>query len=176
MGAVIRPADDSDLAGIVAVGHRTWPATYEPIAGADYVAMGLAKWWTEESTTPAIRAGRALVAVVDGEVVGVAVAGPSDGHLVLWKLYVVPEHQGEGLGSRLLAAVVDRASGHHHLRVAYLDGNDSAAAFYRSHGFVELEREVSGHGIPDALWLQLEIEPPDGSPAAHGLGSAGASA
>ena len=176
MGAVIRQADAGDLAGIVAVGHRTWPATYEPIAGADYVAMGLAKWWTEESTTPLIRAGRALVADVGGEVVGVAVAGPSDGHLVLWKLYVVPELQGEGLGSRLLAAVVDRARGHDHLRVAHMDGNESAAAFYRSHGFVELEREVSGHGIPDSLWLELEIEPSDGSPAVDGPGGAGESA
>ena len=52
------------------MGHRTWPGTYGPIAGEEYVAMGLATWWTEDATIPAIRARRATVAELDGEVVG----------------------------------------------------------------------------------------------------------
>ena len=103
----VRRAVEEDLDAILSVGHRTWPPTYEPIAGADYVAMGLAKWWSAESTLPAIRAGRMTVAEIDGDVVGVASAGPHEGHLVLWKLYVLPEHQRGGIGARLLHVVVD---------------------------------------------------------------------
>ena len=62
MSLVVRPAVLDDLDAVLEVGHRTWPATYEPIAGPEYVAMGLAKWWTADATEPAIRAGRTLVA------------------------------------------------------------------------------------------------------------------
>ena len=86
MTLIIRAADANDLAAVVDVGHRTWPVTYGPIAGEEYVAMGLAKWWTEDATIPAIRAGRVTVAELDGEVVGIATVGPYETHLVLWKL------------------------------------------------------------------------------------------
>ena len=60
MALIIRAADGNDLRSVVDVGRRTWPLTYGPIAGEDYVAMGLAKWWTEDATIPAIRAGRVV--------------------------------------------------------------------------------------------------------------------
>jgi GNAT superfamily N-acetyltransferase len=160
MALVIRAADGNDLAAVVDVGRRTWPVTYEPIAGAEYVAMGLAKWWTAGATIPAIRGGRVTVAEVDGTVVGIAVVGPDENHLVLWKLYVLPEYQGGGIGSALMASVVARARGEHSLiRLSYLDGNTSAAAFYRGKGFVEISRESSGDGIPDSIWMQLVLDP-----------------
>ena len=33
MALIIRPADGNDLVAVLSVGHRTWPLTYEPIAG-----------------------------------------------------------------------------------------------------------------------------------------------
>ena len=159
LGVTVRPADEGDLDAVVAVGHRTWPPTYEPLAGADYVAMGLAKWWSAEATRPLIDAGRVTVAEVDGEVVGVAAAGPLDGRLVLWKLYVVPERQGAGIGAALLDAVLEGARGRYAmLRLAYLDGNESARRFYSRHGFVEVEREPGSGGLPDSVWMERQLE------------------
>ena len=111
MALTIRKADMADLDAVLAVGHRTWPVTYEGIAGADYVQAGLAKWWSAEATSPAIRQGRLTVAEVDGEVVGMASVGREQDHLVLWRLYVLPEHHGQGIGSALLAAVLEEADG-----------------------------------------------------------------
>ena len=154
----VRGAVEDDLDAILSVGHRTWPVTYEPIAGADYVAMGLAKWWSAESTLPAIRAGRMTVAEVDGEVVGVASAGPHEGHLVLWKLYVLPEHQGEGIGARLLEAVVEAVRGiYPEIRLGYIDGNDQARVFYAHKGFVEVDREPGSGGLPDTIWMSRPV-------------------
>ena len=156
---VIRQADGEDLTAVIEVGHRTWPVTYGPIAGEDYVAMGLAKWWTQEATIPAIRAGRVTVAEIDDEVVGMAGVGPSEGHLNLWKLYVVPERQSDGVGGRLLRAVIAKAreDGYDEIRLSYLAGNDNAAAFYEHFGFTEVERESSGSGIPDSVWMRLVL-------------------
>ena len=164
MTLIIRVAGANDLAAVLRVGHRTWPVTYEPIAGADYVAMGLAKWWTEGATTPAIRAGRVTVAEVDGEVVGIATVGPHQSYLVLWKLYVLPEHQGRAIGSALMESVVGRAKGEYpQIRLSYLDGNTAAETFYRSQGFVEIGRESGGDGIPESVWMQLVLDPKEQS-------------
>ena len=160
-GVTVRPAVLDDVEAVVAVGHRTWPATYEPLAGPDYVAMGLAKWWTVEATEPAVRAGRVLVAEVDGEIVGMSATGPLDGRMILWKLYVVPEAQGRGAGGALMRALLaSAAEAHDEIRLAYLEGNDHAAAFYRHHGFVEAERETGGHGIPDSIWMSRALVQP----------------
>lgn len=61
MEAVIRKATLDDVEAIVYVGHRTWPLAYAGLAGDDYVAMGLAKWWTVEATTPLVEANRCTV-------------------------------------------------------------------------------------------------------------------
>ena len=162
VNVLVRRAVEDDLDAILSVGHRTWPPTYEPIAGADYVAMGLAKWWTEDATIPAIRAGRVTVAELDGEVVGLASVGPHQSHLVLWKLYVLPEHQGRGIGSALFDSVVARARGHYsQIRATYLEGNKSAQTFYRRKGFVEVDRESGCEGIPDSVWMELVLTPGD---------------
>jgi ribosomal protein S18 acetylase RimI-like enzyme len=162
MTMVIRAARASDLAAVVDVGHRTWPATYGPIAGDDYVAMGLAKWWTEDATMSAIRAGRVTVAELDGEVVGMASVGPHDHQLALWKLYVLPQHQGAGAGSLLLESVLAAAAAAEHTQIclSFMVGNTSAEGFYRSKGFVETGRESGGAGIPESVWMQLTLPGP----------------
>ncbi len=158
-GVVIRGATGDDLHAVLEVGHRTWPATYIPIAGKDYVAMGLAKWWTEGATIPAIRAGRVLVAEIDGEVVGMAGVGPLDGTLALWKLYVVPEAQSRGVGGALMRAVIERAldDDYDEVQVSHLAGNVGAAAFYKKFGFEFVRQETGGSGMPDNVWLRLRL-------------------
>jgi GNAT superfamily N-acetyltransferase len=164
MALIIREADGNDLLAVLDVGRRTWPVTYGPIAGEDYVAMGLAKWWTEDANIPAIRAGRVTVAELDGTVVGIAVVGPHEKHLVLWKLYVLPEHQGKAIGSALVASVVAKATGvHPEIRTSYLEGNTLAAAFYSGKGFVEISREPGCAGIPESIWMQLLLDPKEES-------------
>ena len=158
VNVMVRPAVEADLDGIIAVGHGTWPTTYEPIAGADFVAMGLAKWWSAEAIRPLITRGRVTVAEVDGEVVGVVAAGPHDGRLVLWKLYVLPDFQGRGIGARLLERVVEGARGlYPEIRAAYLDGHLTARGFYEHKGFVELEREPGSGGLPDTVWMSRPV-------------------
>lgn len=157
---LVRGAVGDDLAGVLSVGHRTWLATYEPIAGPEYVAMGLAKWWTSDVVTDSIRKGRTIVAVEGDEVVGVATYGHQDDAVVLWKLYVLPGHHGKGIGTWLLEAVVRRAveSEHRRLTLSYLEGNEQAARFYAKHGFTETHRETPGSGLPESVWMARDLD------------------
>lgn len=156
---VVRTATGDDLDAVLEVGHRTWPATYEPIAGPDYVALGLAKWWTADAVIPAIRTGRTLVADLDGVVVGLAVFGPHDDDMALWKLYVLPSHHSRGIGRALLQSVLERVreQGRQRIVAQVIDGNDRARRFYESHGFSESHREPAGTGLPDSIWMVREL-------------------
>ena len=160
----IRQAEGNDLNDVIGIGHRTWPVIYEPIAGIDYVAMGLAKWWTSDVVAASIRRGQTLVADLAGEVIGMVAFGTQGDHFVVWKLYVLPEHHGKGIGSQLMEAVVERArdNGHTRITVAYPDGNSYAERFHRAHGFLESHREPSGSGLPDTIWMVRELGPADG--------------
>ena len=160
-GVQVRLAVGNDHAAVLSVGHRTWLATYEPITGPEYVAMGLAKWWTSDVVTDSIRKGRTLVAVDRGEVVGVATFGTRNGDFVLWKLYVLPGHHGHGVGSQLMDAVLEHAreGGHARIVLSHIEGNQQAAGFYARHGFVETHRESGGSGFPVSVWMERMLEP-----------------
>lgn len=73
------------------------------------------------------------VAEMAGQVVGVAAF--ADG--ILEQLYILPGHQGTGIGSRLLAIV--KASNPDGLSLWTFQRNRSARAFYERRGFVAVE-------------------------------------
>lgn len=157
---ILREATGDDLHDVIAVGQQTWPVTYGPIAGKDYVAMGLAKWWTAEATIPAIRKRQVLVTEIDGDIVGMTSFSALDHHFYIWKLYVLPDFQGNGLGGKLLSAALGRAraGAFDDARLSYLDGNDQAERFYTRRGFVEFDRERGGSGVPDSVWIKRNLE------------------
>lgn len=83
--------------------------------------------------------------VVEGERVGFVVvrerpaAGAGGRELLLDHLYVLPAHQGRGLGAGVLARVFAQADAQGlPVRVGALRGSDSNR-FYRRHGFVPVE-------------------------------------
>ena len=142
-----RPGDER---AVVMLWNRCLPA--DPITGERFVRQVL----LDVNFDPE----GFLVAEIEGQIVGMASSGPLEGHLILWKLYVLPQFQGHGAGSALMDAVLERAAqAHDEIRLAYLDGNVQAAGFYRSKGFVELQREVAGHGIPDSVWMSRALTP-----------------
>ena len=77
---------------------------------------------------------------------------------MLWRLYVLPERHGQGIGSALLATVLEEADGRYaEIRLSYTEGNTPAAHFYRSRGFVETHHEAGGGGVPDQVWMSRRV-------------------
>ncbi len=153
----VRQADGNDLEAVVHVGRVTWPATYGSIFEPECVELLLDKWWTNQACIPTIRAGRTLVAERGGRIVGVLTYGRKDGRLVIWKFYVLPEHQGRGVGQALLREVIDRV--HDTADALYLpfaDGNASAYDFATGQGFTDVGHEEQS-GTPDLIWMRLDI-------------------
>jgi GNAT superfamily N-acetyltransferase len=138
----VREATAEDLDAVIHVGVTTWRATYPPITGEAYVEEGITKWWAPDAVLAGIRAGTVLVAEVDNRVVAMASYSLREDHLMLWKLYVLPDSQGSGAGSALLSEVIARA-GDLPVRLTHLVGNDRAHAVYERLGFVETEKVPS---------------------------------
>lgn len=130
---MLRAATAADADGMAACQVACWRETYARLvspgllAGFDVAAQ--AERWRE-------RLDGAVVAVVNGEVVGLARACPSRDELPvraleLAVLYLRAAHHGSGLGQALLdAAVGDRPCS---LWVA--EDNPRAQAFYARNGF-----------------------------------------
>lgn len=81
-----------------------------------------------------------VVAVLEGEPVGMASGMPTDEHgvLELISMWVSPAARGRGVGDLLVAAVQRwaRHAGGRALRLAVAQDNQLAVALYRRHGFV----------------------------------------
>ena len=173
---VLRAGTRADVPGLVALGRAVVPPTYGPI-DAVYAQRMLDEWWTVERFTDSLGRARFLVAEHDGEVVAMATVGRlSASHRdfphvtgdreVMWKLYVHPDHQGLGLGRRLLAEVEAMVEGDE-LWLEVVDGNEQAFAFYRAQGFTEVEADkVLEKGMTAVAEGSAEIAKETDQPAA----------
>lgn len=81
---------------------------------------------------------------------------------VIWKLYIHPDHQGAGIGGKLLESLVEAVpTGCRAVSVEYADGNDRAAAVYVKHGFIETRRDRADQpDWPDQVWAELALPGP----------------
>lgn len=144
MRSVVRRANHTDAEAISAIGRAAWPGTYA-FAGQEYIEHGLATWWSAAAVERGIAATTTLVAETDHRVVGVGNVDLRPETPVIWKLYVLPDHQGMGIGSTLLRALIEAVPAERRtVAIEYVDGNDRAAAIYARHGFV-----VTHHEPPD---------------------------
>jgi ribosomal protein S18 acetylase RimI-like enzyme len=76
--------------------------------------------------------------VVDSISVGFVSAKVTSDHLILEHLYIVPEYQGRGIGSAVLASIfADADSRAISIKVGALRDSDSNR-FYQRHGFVKI--------------------------------------
>jgi ribosomal protein S18 acetylase RimI-like enzyme len=162
---IIRPGTVDDIPAFRALGEAVVPATYGPIDAA-YAQRMLDEWWIPEVFEKSLARNRHLVAEVDGEVVALTNLGRLSqsyrefSHVtgdreVMWKLYVHPDHQGRGLGRRLLAEVEALVEGDE-LWLEVVDGNRQAYDFYLAQGFEEVER-VTDRAWPDDIWMRKNL-------------------
>lgn len=129
----IRPATADDSDDIAFVVKESWLATnsqFLPADSAKAVSHGDRLAEIVTMNWHAIK-----VADVHGEIVG-AVGVNDLGHM--WMLYVLPSHQGLGIGSALYNAAIEniRNSGQRKAVLEVLAANESAVAFYRTRGWI----------------------------------------
>lgn len=136
----IQPATLADIPVIVGLAEATWEPTYRFIISREqleymyrviYTPASLERQMTEQGHT-------FLLVYVEGQPGGYASfsAQAEAGFYKLHKIYVLPAHQGRGLGQQLVAAVEQavRAAAGHTLDLN-VNRHNPALAFYEHLGF-----------------------------------------
>lgn len=168
----IRPPRGTDeFRDSLVVNNRAWRAAYDDILAADALdslSVPPADELDDHYRRAVETDERAfLLGVEDGEVVGFVdvwwapgetkdfVSG-GDGELRA--IYVDPGRWGERIGTRLLAAGIERLPDDvDRVLLETLDGNDVGHAFYRARGFVvvgDSEYEVGGTAYPTTVYAR----------------------
>lgn len=155
----LRDAAPADAHAIATVLVRSWRAAYRGLL-PDEVLADLSVADREELWSDALTARRpntgAVVATIDGVIVGVAATGPplvpadrADPTLGdLYALYLDPDVWRRGIGTRLHAAAIDRlrSCGFAHAGLWVLDTNERALRFYLHHGWTDAGRSQLDRG------------------------------
>jgi len=137
----IRKADPRDADAIAEVHRAAWQGAYAGIiphrALTAMINRRGAQWWANAIR----RAATVLVVEIGGKVAGYATLGRNRARELaqqgeIYELYLRPEYQGIGLGSRLFAEARARLKSHglNGLVVWALEENQNALAFYSGAG------------------------------------------
>jgi ribosomal protein S18 acetylase RimI-like enzyme len=137
----VRRAESGDASAITQVHDQAWRYAYDGMIPAKELARIIARrgprWWDR-----AIKRGTAILVIeVGGSICGYATFGPNRArNLVqkgeIYEIYLLPEYQGIGLGTRLfLSARRELARyGFDSVVVWALADNENACRFYKNAG------------------------------------------
>ena len=152
-----------DIPGVKTVARRTWAHTYRGVIPEPVQQKYLNLAYSQEALERRLRSGIFLVAERQTEIVGFAqfvpVAG-TEGEVDLVAIYVLPEAQGRGAGSKLLDAGIRALGDVRRVRVRVERDNTVGRGFYDARGFRlvrESVDEFEGHSF-NMVELVLEIK------------------
>lgn len=145
----IRTAELQDAHAISAVHHDAWMGAYSGIiphkALLRMVGRRGLEWWQGAIR----RAANVIVAEIGGDVVGYATLGRNRARELqqqgeIYELYLKPEYQGVGLGSRLFRDARNRLAGHGLAGTVVwaLEDNAGALSFYAGLGGKDIAEGV----------------------------------
>jgi ribosomal protein S18 acetylase RimI-like enzyme len=154
----VRSAEPADVDAVREIGVRTWPVAYGGLASEEFIVDGLAQWWSPEAVERGIRNGITLVAAEGERLVGMVGLGREGDFWVMWKLYVLPDHQGKGVGKALLdAAIKALPAGTTELLLDVLVANEKAIGFYRAQGFGTPQKTPDRDLGDELMWMSLDL-------------------
>ena len=157
----VRMARPADSAGMARVHVASWQETYrgmmsdEILDDPDFLNRR-ERFWSAALNDPRYARNRAAVAESNGEVIGIAMSGPSEVEdetvdSQLYLIYLMKSAHGSGAGQKLLDAVIgpQEAVG---LWVAA--HNPRAQAFHRRNGFIPNGLEKEGDGVREIRMIR----------------------
>lgn len=139
---VLRPSRPEDLQTLVAIEQQLF--------GDDA--------WSEGALADELPG--AVVAEIDGDVVGYATSRVAGDVAELTRVGVMPDHRRTGIGHILVQTMMEQANEANRMLLEVSAANEAALKFYASEGFVEIDRRPRYYRDgSDALVLRLPLGP-----------------
>jgi len=139
----VRSATADDIGAVREIARDSWEVDYPGILSRETVDEAVEDWYGREQVRSAVEDPLAflLIAERDSGPVGFVHAVLDDDTGAVLRLYVHPDHRGEGIGTELFAAIRDRLFEHdiERLRAMVLAENDPGNEFYRDLGMEQVD-------------------------------------
>lgn len=162
----LRGAAPDDAEAIAEMAARIWPSAYGAILAPEQIAYMLDRMYAPEQLRRDVAEGVGFFWVLHrGKRTGFLAAGPVSGGIgPLHKCYLLPEAQGQGIGSAALALLCGRlaSAGAKTVELRVNRHNAAAIAFYRKNGFAihaEDCRPIGGGYAMDDYLMRRELAP-----------------
>ena len=146
-GTTLRPMREDDLVAVHAVEERAYPFPWTLGIFRDCLRSDYPAWVLEEG----------------GVIIGYVLMSVAAGEAHILNVCIAPEHQGRGLGRKLVRAILHVARGRAAERV-FLEvrpSNAGAIALYHDEGFNEIGRRPryypASDGREDAIVMAMEL-------------------
>lgn len=138
----IRHAEQDDAEEIHEVALKTWRDTYSQIFSEETIEQVISDWYDVEDLREQAEHPIFYVAEADNRVIGFVHASVEDVEATLHRIYLDPEYQGEGIGSKLYREVENKIEQEaDSIELEVLAENKKGTGFYLKHGFEEQETE-----------------------------------
>lgn len=150
MSIVIRKAEMKDIQAIQKIAKISWNQTYKNLIPEPIQNRFLEKAYSDDYMEKRIQQTILMVAEEKNKVVGFANVFTKDNVAELSAIYLFPEVEGKGIGTKLLKAIVDQLKGYKEIYVEVEKGNFSGEIFYDAKGFKiikEFEDDFYGHKL-----------------------------
>jgi len=138
----VRSATEDDFDAITAVARATWHDTYDEL-DADTIDDTVDAWYTDDSMPLEAPGTVVLVCERDDELVGFTHAVAQGETADVLRMYVHPDHQGRGLGSRMMDELV-KFLDENAPPSAYVNLMADVDGFYERWGFEETRPASKG--------------------------------
>lgn len=141
----IHHAKTDEVYQIKALLSRTWVDSYREFLPEEIIRLATSTWHSPENLHREIVNPNVYFGLAKNdarEIVGLATAVMhSETTIYLTRLYVDPQAQRQGIGSRLLQAVIQHYPQASTMRLEVERNNVKGSSFYRKQGFTEISRK-----------------------------------
>lgn len=156
---LVKLAEVTDILKIQDVANISWRDTYKEIFDLETIEMFLSKAYSEKMLKQRLEKSFLFVAYFEGILVGfINFSRVHKGKSEVVALYVHPDYQGEGYGTKLLEAYKYFDSDLKTLELIVEEENTKAYNFYTNIGFEEksrFEEDFLGHKMKSILMRKI---------------------
>lgn len=143
-----------DIAEVRQVLIKTWLDTYSNLLPKKIIETAIKTWHSLESLTQNVENPKIYFAVYkkNKKITGLVTASKINKKtLQIFRLYVLPEKQRQGIGNQLFFSAITHFPKIEKVKIEVEVGNQKAISFYKKQGFKKVGQKnlkVSGKGIP----------------------------